>query len=233
MTRVTYPPDPANSGYTPQHPSDQPFQLGQMAPPRRGLSVGAILGIVAAVTAVLCIAAGIVVALMPTPEDTPAATATVDPDGMGQPAGAPTDAPTTKGPLTVALGETLIYTSSGFGDDDEVHYTLAAGKPVTRTTYGTKPQKGTFVSVQATIVVKKGSAYACSCDFALITKDGTAFEGTSVGFDGGLDGVELRQGQQAAGLVVFDVPAGAASGAKVELRAGFSSSGNQGFWQLS
>lgn len=85
---MTYPPDPANSGYIPHHnpypPAEQPFQLGQMAPQRRGLSTGAILAIVAGVMAFLCIAASVAVVLVPSPSDKPSVAA--DTDGAGSPA---------------------------------------------------------------------------------------------------------------------------------------------------
>lgn len=114
MTRVTYPPDPANSGYTPQHPSDQPFQLGQMAPPRRGLSVGAILGICTAFTAVLCVAAAVAFTLIPAPDPDPPAA------GLGTPA--PYDAlpgqqaPTSATPTPPATSAAPAGPKTSFGD---------------------------------------------------------------------------------------------------------------------
>ena len=219
------------------HPQSQPqgaFYLNNLAPsqPRRGLSTGAVLGIIGIVVAVILVAAGAAAVFAPPPDTKPAAAASPDADGMGQPEGAAAPPPTTKGPLTVQLGETMIYTTSGFGSGDEVHYTLAAGKPVTRTKYGTRPEKGSFFALAATVNVVKGSAYIYGGDFALVAKDGTVYEATmSHAVDGGLEGVEARAGQKVAGLVVWDIPAGVHAGAKVELRAG-GPGGNQGFWQL-
>jgi hypothetical protein len=158
------------------------------------------------------------------------ASPTGDTDGMGQPAAPTTPAP--RGPLTVQLGETIIYTAEGLGADDEVHYTLAVGKQISRTKYGTRPEKGQFFSLTLLVNVVKGSAYAYGGDFALIAKDGTVYEADmSHAVDGGLEGTEIRAGQKVSGLVVWDIPAGVQVGAKVELRAG-GPGGNQGFWQL-
>lgn len=212
----------------PQYPTG-PFHLNQMAPPpKRGLPVGAIVGIaIGALVLLLCIGGAVAVAL------------NAEPRKPAEPiAAAPTTTtaapePTTPKTVTVQLGETLIYTSSGLGSNDEIHYTLAAGKPLTKTKYGSKPEKGIFFSVQATIQAVKGSAYACSCDFALVAKDGTAYEpSVTFGFDGALEAVQINAGQKAAGLVVWDLPAAAIAGARIELRADLFADGNQGFWQL-
>lgn len=153
---------------------------------------------------------------------------TYDPDGMGTPAG---DAPDDRAEVvTVNLGESLTLTSEFSGDT--VIFTLAAGKPISRTKYGTKPEKGQFFALTATVQVTQGSAYAYGGDFALIAKDGTVYEaGMSHAVDGGLEGAEVRSGQKVSGLVVWDIPAGVQAGAKVELREG-GAGGDQGFWQL-
>lgn len=216
LSAVT-PPQPPQ--YPPQYPTGA-FHMNQMAPPpQRGLSTGAILGIVGALVGLLCIGSAVAVALMP--KSTPRS-------GTGL--STPQPAQTTKGPVTAQLGETLVYKSRLGGD--EVQYTLAAGKQLTKTKYGTPPDKGAFFSLTTTIQVVKGSAYACACDFALVAKDGTAYEPSGFGFDGALEAVQLNAGQKAAGLVVWDLPAAAIAGAKIELRADLFADGNQGFWQL-
>lgn len=201
-------------------------------PPRRKLGTGAIIAIV--VGSVLCLGLGAIGAVVGGGEK-PAATSTADTDGLGQPAAAPTTTTAApRGPLTVQLGQTIVYTAEGFGTDDEVHYTLAAaGKTITKTKYGTRPEKGQFYALTAAVNVIKGSAYVYGGDFALVTTDGTVYEATmSHAVDGGLEGVEARTGQKVSGLVVWDIPAGVQAGAKVELRADFGGGGNQGFWQL-
>lgn len=127
--------------------------------------------------------------------------------------------------MTAAFGETLTATGGG----DEVHFTVAADRTYTKTKYGTKPKNGVLYGIKVTVEVVDGSAYACACDFAFITVDGTVYEGSGFQVDGGLEAVELNRKQKAAGIVVFDVPAAATKGARIELREG---SNNQGFWEV-
>lgn len=230
-----------NMQYTPRHdpttlgvvtspePPYQPFTT-TTPPPRRGLPTGAIVGIIlGALGLLVCggIAAIGVFAADPKPRAVTPGVTTPTTTSVPEPV------KTTPKTVVVQLGETLVYTTSGIGSGDEVHYTVAAGKPLTRTNYGSKPEKGVFFSVTATIVAVKGSAYACSCDFALIATDGTAYEpNATYGFDGALEAAQINAGQKAAGLVVWDLPPTAVQGAKIELRADLFADGNQGFWQL-
>jgi hypothetical protein len=238
VSGVTQNPSPygQHDPYSQQQPQDpswqQPFHLNQMAPPRRKLGTGAIIAIVIGSVTVLCLGLAAIGAAIGGGDKPTATSTSADADGLGQPAAVPTTtAP--RGPLTVPLGETLVYTAEGLGTDDEVHYTLTAGKTLTKTKYGTRPEKGQFFSLTAAVNVKKGSAYVYGGDFALVTKDGTVYEATmSNAVDGGLEGVEARTGQKVSGLIVWDIPAGVQVGAKVELRADFGGGGNQGFWQL-
>jgi hypothetical protein len=157
--------------------------------------------------------------------------------GLGEPAPwTPPAEPTRAQPTTIVvkLGETLILTRSGLGAADEYHFTLTADKQYTRSTkYGMRPEKGVYFAVKALIEVKTGSTYACACDFALVATDGAVYEPNSgFGFTGALDAVTLNAGQRASGLVVFDLPPAALAGARIELREGLFSSGNEGYWQL-
>jgi hypothetical protein len=225
------PPHDHHNPATTWHPEGA-FYLNQMqTPPQPKRWPGWLIAAIAVgAVVVLGLGAALAVALGGATATPTAATASPDPDGMGAPAQQPVA--TTPKALTVKLGETLIYTASGFGPDDEVHYTLTAGKTITKTKYGTRPEKGQFFSLTAAVNVIKGSAYVYGGDFALVTTDGTVYEATmSHAVDGGIDGVEARAGQKVSGLVVWDIPAGVQVGAKVELRAG-GPGGNQGFWQL-
>lgn len=79
-----YPHDP-NTTWHPQQQPEGAFYMNQLPPPppRRGMSTGAILGIVGAIVAVLCIGATVAMALIPPPgEDKKPAAA----DGLGSPA---------------------------------------------------------------------------------------------------------------------------------------------------
>lgn len=224
MSNVTHPtPDPTGQ-YPPQQGYYQPYPLQPPQPPKRGMSTGAILAIVFGSIAALCIVGSVATAIVGADDKPPAGvTATSAPTAL--PAEPTTKAPT--GPVSVPLGQTLVSESLG----SEVHYTLTAGKPVTKTKFGSKAEKGQFFSVTATVKVVKGSAYVYGGDFALITTAGTPYEGSaSLLVEGGIEGVQANAGQTVTGLVVFDIPVGAEKGAKVELRELFAS--NQAFWQL-
>lgn len=237
----TNPPHGQHDPYSPAQPDptggwQQPpgFYLNQMAPPPQPRRWSGWLIALIALGSILTLGLGVgVITTLANSGSTPTAasstpTPTADTDGMGQPAAPTTAAAPTA--LTVKLGETIVLTY-GFGDD-EVRFTLAEGKAISRTKYGTRPEKGAFFALSATVQVIKGSAYVYGGDYALVTKDGTVYEANmSHAVDGGLEGVEVRTGQKITGLVVWDIPAGVQVGAKVELRAG-GPGGDQGFWQL-
>jgi len=131
--------------------------------------------------------------------------------------------------ISVAFGETLVVTDSAGG---EVRYVVTADKVYTKTKYGTKPEKGVLYGIKVSVEVVGGTTYVCACDFALIAKDGTAYEGSGYQVDGGLDALDLNRGQKASGVVVFDIPQAAQTGGRIELREGGRSSENQGFWTI-
>lgn len=131
--------------------------------------------------------------------------------------------------ISVPFGETLVVTDTAGG---EVRYVVTADKVYTQTKYGTKPEKGVLYGVKVSVEVVAGSSYVCACDFALITQDGTAYEGSGFQVKGGLDALDVNRGQKAAGIVVFDIPQGAQAGGRIELREGGRSSKNQGFWTI-
>jgi hypothetical protein len=234
---VTETPQPhgQNNPASQWHPEGA-FYLNQMQSPppgRKPWPAWLIALIVVGALIPLAIAGAVLAAVDSDPKAVAEAAAS-DTDGPGQPHPwtPKTEAADTPKALTVKLGETLVYTASGFGTDDEVHYTLTAGKAITKTKYGTRPEKGQFFALAAAVNVLKGSAYVYGGDFALVTTDGTVYEANMAhAVDGGLEGVEIRAGQKVSGLVVWDIPAGVQVGAKVELRAG-GPGGNQGFWQL-
>lgn len=137
--------------------------------------------------------------------------------------------PTKAGPAVVQLGQALTFKSYS----SEVVYILNPGPKLTKTKYGTGPDKGSYYALSAAIEVKKGSTYACGCDVALVAKDGTVYEPSAgFGFDGVLEAVTLNAGQKAAGVIVWDLPAAAVAGARIELRANVFADAGQGYWQL-
>lgn len=127
--------------------------------------------------------------------------------------------------VSVPFGETLTLS----GATDEVLYTVVADKTYAKTKYGTKPERGVLYGIKVTVEVVSGNVYACACDYALVTADGTVYEGAGHTVNGGLEAVTLNRGQKASGTVVFDIPNGAHAGGRIELREG---SNNQGFWTI-
>lgn len=229
---VTQPtPDPTGQ-YPPQYQQPgyyQPYPLQPPQPPRRrGMSTGPILAIaIGSGVLALCLIGGVFAVLAPSDSSSPSASR----PGAAETTSVPEPAKTTpaKGPKVVPLGQALTFSALG----NEVVYILNPGPKLTKTKYGTGPEKGVFFAVSVAVEVKKGSTYACSCDVALVTKDGTVYEpDVSYGFDGALEAVSLNNaGQKAAGLIVWDLPASAIVGARVELRASIWADSDQ-YWQL-
>jgi hypothetical protein len=231
---VSFPDTPTSHTDTPAvplgHPSTWPVPAPQppvqARPPRRvliGFTIGLGVLVIALVGTVAAMAgrgggssgapANASVTSTPAPSYSPAAPWSPPP---------PTD-------ISVPFGETLVVTDSGGG---EVRYVVTADKVYAKTKYGTKPEKGVLFGVKVAVEVISGSTYVCPCDFALIAKDGTAYEGSGFQVDGGLDALDVNRGQKTAGVVVFDVPDGTQAGGRIELREGGRSSENQGFWTI-
>jgi hypothetical protein len=177
---------------------------------KRGPSLGAVLGIVAVVVVVL-VGAGVAFVLAngssdQPPEARPAALAD---------------------PVTVKLGETLPYKSGKISAE----YTLTAGRPLTLTPSGSRPSRGFFLGLTASVQVFQGEVYLTDDNFILVTAAGREFEpDVSFLFEGGLRGDRAGAGQLTGGLVVWDIPPGSEVGATVVLRVG--GDGVRGYWQL-
>jgi hypothetical protein len=197
-------------------------------PPKDGR--GLLIGVTAGLGALVVLLGG-TIALMASRDTgraaSPSAPAAVSPTPSYSPA-APYSPPPPKD-ISVAFGETLVVTDSAGG---EVRYTVTADRVYTKTKYGTKPEKGVLYGVKVSVEVVNGTTYVCACDFALIAKDGTAYEGSAFQVSGGLDALNVNRGQKAAGIVVFDIPQGAQTGGRIELREGGRNSENQGFWTI-
>jgi hypothetical protein len=181
------------------------------ARPRRRFGFGAIVGISVAVLAVL-VGVGFVVTAVIRPPVTPDA----DP-----PVAAAAN------PVTVRLGETLRYRAGKISAE----YVLTSGRPLSLTPSGSRPSRGAFLGLTATVSVESGSVYLTDDNFVLITSGGREFEpDVSFLFDGGLRGARAGDGQKVSGLVVWDIPVGDEAGAKIALRLGAEAV--QGYWQL-
>lgn len=243
---MTYPPppphDPSQQWQRPVGGSpDTPYTLSQLTtpagrPPRRGLSGGAIVGIVAGVVGValigLCCVGWVAYQVVDAPQAGTSRPAAVPTTIRAEPAVPTPDKPEV---VVVPLGQELVMTSRGIGSRDTTHWLLIADKTYTRSPkFSLKPDRGIFYVVRAGIEVTEGSNYVYAGDFAFIAADGTAYEPESgFGFDGALQGVELQAGQKTGGLVVFDVPQAAIAGAKIQLRdGGYNPDSDQAYWQL-
>lgn len=221
---IPYMPGPSDTA------SSSPTVLTAVAPqpPKRGR--GLLIGATAGLGALVVLLGGAVAVMASRDTDRaagPTATAAVSPLPSYSPA-APYSPPPPQD-ISVAFGETLVVTDSAGG---EVRYVVTADKVYTKTKYGTKPEKGVLYGVKVSVEVIDGTTYVCACDFALIAKDGTAYEGSAFQVSGGLDALDVNRGQKATGIVVFDVPQGAQNGGRIELREGGRSSANQGFWTI-
>jgi hypothetical protein len=227
----------------PEH--DETFSLAQLSAPAGRRKTSPLVFVVAGLGALVVLMGIAVVALLASRPDSSTRTAAVAtpgptavtggsvPDMTSKQQDTPTARPVTSAPVTeegtteVPFGQTLVLSTS-LGDEAE--YTVSADKTYARTKYGTRPEKGALYGIKVEVRVRAGSVYACFCDFALIAADGTAYEGqTSVA--GAMEGVELRAGQRAGGVVVFDVPQNAWVGGRIELREG-DGHGDRGFWTI-
>lgn len=221
---VPYVPGPAD--HEPNPMPDAALAAPLAVPPVKQRNTPLLVGAFA-LLGILIVGLGVTVVVLAGGDDKPAVAVASSPAATT--AAVPAAKPWSPPPPTdiaVPFGQVLELTDTAGGD---VRYTVTADKVYTKTKYGTKPEKGALYGVKVSIEVVAGSVYACPCDFALIAKDGTAYEGEGYQVDGGLTAVTVNKGQKAAGVVVFDAPAGAQVGGRVELREGGRSQ-NQGFW---
>jgi hypothetical protein len=178
-------------------------------PRRRGIPLLGVVGI-GLLAAVLLVGGGIAVALAMRPPSAPADTRPAANGAAG----------------TAPLGGELTYRA---GKIDAV-YTLTAGPKLTLTPSGSRPSRGAFLGLQAKVQVAAGEVFLTDDNFVLVTSEGRRFEpDVSFLFDSGLRGARAGAGQNASGLVVWDVPPGSEIGATVELRI---ADGLRGTWKL-
>ena len=191
--------------YHHRHAYEPPERQG-----RQGRRPGVLLAIL---VAVLVILAGAGIAVVVALRD------------QAPPAGA---LPAPKGaPVSVRLGDTIVFRARS----SSANFTLSAGAPIAEAPGGPRPTNGSFFALPVAVQVVAGSVFVIEDDFVLVTAAGRAFEpDMTFAFDDGLRGTRAASGQKVTGLVVWDLPPGAETGAKVELRLG--DDGLQGHWQL-
>ena len=179
---------------------------------RRGMPIWAVVGI-AVIAVVVLVGVGAAVTIAIRSPSAPPDSLPVAPKGAA--------------PATVKLGESVAYRAGRTA----ATYSLTAGQALTLTPSGSRPSRGLFLGLKATVKVSSGSVYLTDDNFVLVTADGRKFEpDVSFLFDGGLRGARATAGQTAAGLVVWDIPPGSETGATVELK--IEDGGVQGTWQL-
>jgi len=202
----SYPDGPVTGQYHHRHAIDTSARR------RRGMPVWAIAGIVV-VAVVIFVGVGAAVAIAIRSPSAPADTLPVAPKGAA--------------PATVRLGDSLVYRAG----KTAATYSLVPGQALTLTPSGSRPSRGQFLGLKASVKVTSGSVYLTDDNFILVTTDGRRFEpDVSFLFDGGLRGARATAGQTATGLVVWDIPTGSEAGATVELQ--IEDGGLQGTWQL-
>jgi hypothetical protein len=120
------------------------------------------------------------------------------------------------------MGTKLMFEQTdGFGGDLTFEVTVAnpVVTPQDESDYPTDATNGTYVVVEVVAAVPEGEGtYSANpYNFRFVAADGTVFESTYASFDPQLPATELAAGQRATGRVVFDVPANAVTGGKVQL----------------
>ncbi len=139
-----------------------------------------------------------------------------------------TDAPTTTTvpePPTLPMGETLSFTTTELGGDNETFIDVTMANPATFTEspmqYGPEPQNGMYLVVDVTVVVAANSAGTYSAGphgFKFVAADGTVAESSfAAGIDPQLSFVDLSAGQQVSGKVVFDINPAHQIGGRVQI----------------
>lgn len=151
-------------------------------------------------------------------------------DQQAKPGQAVSSAP--KQPTIVPVGQSIEVTETLFGQKSVTVYTISAPAQHARgANEYVKPQKGVFFVVTAGALVKEGKGSINPFYFKLVAADGTVHEQGFADFQPQLHHVELTAGQKASGLLMFDLPAAAIKGAKVELKS-VTGDTAKGAWQL-
>lgn len=136
--------------------------------------------------------------------------------GKGQKVGAASEKATT----TAKVGQTVTLSNSLLSDKTTIAVTLANPKQYTREPgeFGSKPEKGVFLTVDVTAVCKEGSYDVNPLNFKFVAKDGTASDyAPTLGFKPVLDATSISAGQKVSGKLVFDIPKSAVSGGRIQI----------------
>lgn len=216
------------------NPDMQRFGNPPVAPPKKGLSTGAIIAIVIGSLIAICCVLGTVVVLASggDTDKTTSVAATDNPPASPKAAAsnaAPSPAPAVEpeGPATVKVGQAINVKFL----NDETRVTVKSIKKAKSPNQFTQPKRGQFVAVMVDIFAAKGDTDLGPSNFRLVAKDGTVYkaEFLVVGIDPQLEAMTtINEGQRKNGYVVFDVDPDKVAGAKVELTDDFGDV--QGYW---
>lgn len=132
---------------------------------------------------------------------------------------------------TVPVGQPLTLSSSLLGSNSAAVITVKSANVRAQGPDEYSKPKGEFVVVDVAIDCTAGSYHASTSNFALVAADGTRTEPTYTSFDPMLSSTTLQSGQKTAGNVVFDVPVGSTTGAKIAVRELLGSK-DIGYWQM-
>jgi hypothetical protein len=133
-----------------------------------------------------------------------------------------------------AVGGTLAVT----GPKIDIEYTIIATERVNVDDSGRRPTNGVFLLAHAAVRAKKGSVFACGCDFTFVDAGGKVYQQDPRDIAGKphFESPDLVAGQHTDGWIVFDVPDHALTGGRVEVRPGvhfgYKADSLYGYWQL-
>jgi len=114
------------------------------------------------------------------------------------------DAPA--GPPSAKVGETITI-SGGLTGGDEMAFTVRSVKPASSDNMFTQPGAGKkYVSVDISVLMKKGEALMTGNEITLQGKDGEVYTNQFVVHDDAFEWAKLSSGQRKSGLVFFEVP---------------------------
>ncbi|WP_412541791.1 DUF4352 domain-containing protein [Longispora sp. K20-0274] len=132
---------------------------------------------------------------------------------------------------TVSVASPLTLDSTLLGDRTQIVVTVRATKTRTTGSNGYDDPRGEYLVADVLIECTSGTYHANPFNFGIVARDGTKGTPTPSMFAPALEAVDLTAGQQVSGNVVFDVPKGAAKGARIAVRDPLGAR-DMGYWKL-
>lgn len=214
----------------------QPFRLGQLAPPRPPRRKRTLWPVFVASGVIATIGVGLFVVALVQARTTPVAAKTSPSPVPLSSAGFehdPVAAPPTQTYVpTGPVGTTVTATAT---NGLEIDYTVSKVEQKTVDKWGQKPDKGVYLLAFLKVEVNSGEDFICSCSISFIGPNGKVFEETFAEFKGHdeFKSVDVAAGQRADGWIVWDVPRSALKGGKIQLSLdNWASDNAYGYWTL-